>query len=594
MTRQVLFNGALLTRPGAYTKIDASQFNNVSLSGLGVVGLIGDADGGPPRVVRAFSNAQGPRTTYRSGNLVEAAAILADPGNDERIPAGAATIVCYKTNLSTKSTLVHNVAYTFDSKDYGLHTNSIQVGITSTGGNLRTIQITGLDANGYLLTETSPEFGSTASYGKLLIQYVGAGSVCTLTTTVTTLTTTVTGAPADNLNLTLSNYPTLSELAFYIDGLAAYTATPLITNAASFDPSNLDAVAAIDIRTAPVTLMAHNFDLSDWVNTNSQLITSTLTKGQTGPRSVLAKTALAGGTRGTSANSDWLAGFTALSGIRLNQVVALASSDATATEGTYTIAAINVGLQSHCQLMTATAGKSERQGWGSISATKTNLILAAQQLNSEHFCMASQKLTRQSAVTGNITTFPEWSQACVFAGMRAGAPLGEPLTHKVIKASGFSNDASWSTANFNDIVDLLLNGIMFVTSVPGVGLRIERGITTYTKSNNDAFTEESLVQNWKIISYEWRTALEKRYTGRPMDVGQMQTVKPFSATILNALRDQGAITDSFVDGVQTPGYRNIQVRGTNDILEVSGEVSPTPGINFILNTAVLVPAQFAY
>jgi phage tail sheath gpL-like len=594
MSRQVLFNGAVLTRPGAYTKVDASQFNNIALLGIGVVGLIGDADGGEPRVTKVFNAADAVKAEYRSGDLVEAAAILADPGNDERIPAGASAIVCYKTNLSTVSTLAHATAFTFNSLDWGLHTTSIQVAITSSAGLLRVVQVTGLDSFGNLITETSPEFGDPTLYGKFTIQYVGAGSACTMTITATTLTTTVTGGPGgENLAITFANYASLAEMLFYIDGLAAYTATALITNSASFDPANLDALVAADIRTSLVTVMANNFDLADWLNSNSSLIECDLTQGQTGPRVVLTKTALAGGTRGTSDNTAWANAFTALSGIRVNQLVTLASENAAAAQGTYTIASINAALESHCKLMTATAGKSERQGWGSIEATKTNLIAAAQALNSEHVQMCSQKITRTSGVSGNQVEFPEWALACCFAGMRAGAPIGEPLTHKVIKAAAISNDSSWSTEDTNDIIDLLLNGIMFVTSVQGVGFRIEKGITTYTKSNNDAFVEESIVQNWKYISYSWRTELEKRYTGRPMDVGQVQTVKPFSAVILNELRLQGAITDSIVDGVQTPGYKNIRVTATNDILRVSGEVSPTSGINFILNTAVLVPAQFS-
>lgn len=592
MTRQVLFNGAVLTRPGAYTKIDASQFNNVALLGLGVVGLIGDADGGQPRVVQIFNNAQAVRAAYRSGNLVEAAQMVADPANDDIINTGAQTIVTYKTNLSTQSSFTHDTTFLFTSRDWGLQTTSIQVAITTTGGNARTVQVTGLDAFGTLITETSPEFGDPTKYGKFSIQYTGLAATSTVTITATTLTTTNAGG-VDQLNITFSQYNSLADVLFFIQGTGKYTVTTLITNAASFNPANLDALAAVDIKTAPVTIMSNNFDLSDWVNSNSSLITSTLTQGKTGPRATLTKTALAGGTRGTSANADWANAFTAMGGVRINQLVTLASRDAVAVEGTYTIASINAGLQSHCQTLSATAGKSERQGWASFQGTKANFILAAQGLNSEHVCISSQKLTRLGAVSGSLQQFEEWSLATILAGMRAGAPLGEPLTHKIIKASAIANDSSWSTSNVNDIVDLLLNGCILVTLVQGSGFQIEKGITTYTKSNNDAFTEESIVQNWKYIAFNWRTALEKRYVGRPMDVGVVQTVKPFSVSILNGLRDQGVITDSIVDGVQSPGFRNISVKAANDVLSVSGEVSPTSGINFILNTVVLVPAQFS-
>jgi len=595
MSRQVLFNGAVLVRPGAYTKIDASQFQSIVLNGIGVVGIIGNADGGQPRVVQIFNSAAAVKAAYRSGDIVEAAGILCNPGNDDLIPAGAQTIVTYKVNNGTQATLAA-APFTFTSKDWGLSQNSINVQLTSQGGNLRTFISQGLDQLSNLIVETSPQFGDPTKYGKFTLKYNGTGTAATVTITSTTLTTTVTAGPgSENLAITFANFASLNDILFFINGFAGgvYVATALITNALSFNPANLDAVSALDIKTTALTLMANNFDVSDWINNNSQLITCVLTQGQTGPRAALTLTALAGGTLGTSANADWVTGFTALGGVRINQVVPLASADATTAQGTYTIASVNAGLQSHCSLLSATAGKSERQGWASFSGTKTNLILAAQGLNSQDVCISSQKLTRQSAVTGNITQFPEWSLSCVLAGMRAGAPLGEPLTHKLILATAIASDASWSPSTTQDVIDLLLNGIILVTSVQGRGFQIEKGITTYTKSNNDAFIEETIVQCWKYIAFTWRTNLENRYTGRPMDIGQIKTVIPFSVSVLNGLRQQGVITDSLVNGVQTPGFSNLQVTASGDVLNVSGNVQPTSGINFILNTAVLVPAQFS-
>lgn len=595
MSKFVLFNGAVLVRPGAYTKIDASQFENVALTGIGIVGLIGEADGGSPRTVQTFRSAKAVKDFYRSGYLVEAAQMACDPGNDPRIPAGASALVCYKVNAGTRSTLVHDTVITYTSRDYGLHTNSIQVAVSTTGANARTITITGLDTDGNLIQEVSPEFGAAAAYGKWTIQYVGAGAACTMTITATTLTTNVTGGPGgENLNITFANYANLNEIIFYIDGLAAYTATALITNAQSFNPANLDGVVAVDIRTALYTVMAHNFDLTDWVNQNSSLITAAVSPlGSTGPRAVLAKTSLAGAVLGTSDNTAWSNAFTAMGGVRINQLVPLASVDAVAAQGTYTIASVLAATTAHCKLMSGTLGRKERQGWVGVQMTKTNLILAAQGQNSEHLCLSGQKLQRRSSVTGNMTTFPEWSLATVLAGMRAGAPLGEPLTHKYLNAAAISNDASWSTLNTDDIEDLLLNGLIVVTEVQGSGFRIERGITTYTKSNNNAFTEESVVQGWKYIGETMRNAMEARYTGRPADLGTVQTVKPFMAGIYRQLRDAGVITDSVVNGVITPGFRNINVNLSGDVLSTTSEVSPTEGINYILNTAVLVPAQFS-
>lgn len=593
MSKQVLFNGAVLVRPGAATRIDASQFANVALSGLGTVALIGAADGGEPRTVQTFRDAASVKDFYRSGDLVEAAQILADPGNDPLIPAGASAIVTYKVNLSTIATLTHDTEFTFNSIDYGVHTNNISIAIASSGGDLRQATITSLDIDGNVVTETSPEFGDTTAFGKFSIQYTGAdpGAV-TMDITATTLTVTTSATPADDLAISFSDYPTLNELVFFINSQPAYTATALISNAASFDPTNLDGVSTVDVKTTAYTVMAHNFDLCDWINQNSSLITCSVTKGATGPRTVLTATPLAGGTKGSSTNGDWTTGFNALGSVRVNQVVPLASDDGV-TPDTYTIAAINTALESHCKLLSATAGKSERQGWASLDGTKDELITQANTLNSEHVQLCGQTVDRASATSGNIITFEEWGLACILAGMRAGAPLGEPLTHKNIKANALAQDASWDNNDNGDVADLILNGVMTVAEIPGEGFRIEKGITTFTKSDNDAFTEESIVQGWKNIAFEWRTALEQQYTGRPGDPGVVLTVRPFSITVLSALRDQGAIADSIEDGVVVDGFRDISVVLNGDVLEVGGIVSPTPGINFILNTVVLVPASIS-
>jgi hypothetical protein len=592
MSRQVLFNGAILVRPGAATKIDASQFQNVTLSGVGVVGIVGSADGGKPSELASFRDAQGVKNWFRSGDLVEAAQMLADPGNDFRIPAGASSIVCYKTNASTQSTLVHDTDLTLTSLDYGLHTNSIQAEITSSGGDARVVQVTALDTDGNIITETSPEFGGT-SYGKFSIQYVGTGSAAALTISATQLTMAVTaGLAEESFVLDFANYNSLEEILFFIDGLAGYDATALTTNSSSFNPANLDALTAVDVRTSVTTIYSHNFDLVDWINTNSSLIGAAVTLGVAGPKAVLAKTALAGAVYGAIINTDFTNGFTALGTVRVNQVVPLASADGTGTD-TSTVASVLAGLESHCKLLSATLGKNERQGWGSLDGTHTELIAQANTLNSEHLCLSGQKLSRRGAVTGNITEFPEWSLATVLAGMRAGAPLGEPLTHKFIKATLVSQDATWENNDTANVVDLLLNGVMSVAAIPGEGFRIEKGITTYTKSDNDAFTEESIVQGWKNIAYEWRTGLEKQFTGRPGDPNTVLTVKPASVSILSALRDQGQIADSIIDGATVDGFRDISVSLAGDVLSVGGTISPTPGINFILNTMVIVPAQIS-
>jgi hypothetical protein len=160
-----------------------------------------------------------------------------------------------------------------------------------------------------------------------------------------------------------------------------------------------------------------------------------------------------------------------------------------------------------------------------------------------------------------------------------------------VRAFGLTQTPDWTPAT--DAEDFILNGVTLVENVTGKGFRVIKCVTTYSRDNNDAYTEESVVQGWKNIAFEWRTALEDRYTGTRGLLSNVQTVVPYSKVILAKLRDQGQIADSFINGAIVPGFHDITANLTNDVLTVSGTVSPVEGINFTLQTIYIVPAQIS-
>lgn len=590
MSRRVLFNGATLYIPGAATKIDASQFEAVVLSGPGIVGLVGEAVGGKPREVQVLRGATAVKAFYGSGDIVEAAAIAADPSDDDNVPGGANTFVCYKVNNSAQATATLASRLVATAKEYGLRGNSVTVSIAAGTGDARIITIKGLDQFNTVQTEVSPELGGTA---KMTIQYTGAGSACVLTLTATSLQVATTGGSAnESFTLLYSDFPTLAEIIRFIDAIPTFTCTTSIVNANAFNPANLDQLTAADIMTAPTAIRSNIYDVVEWVNNNSAFITATYAFN-TSPLTVTAETALSGGTRGTSDNTAWVNAFAAMAAVRCNQLVALASADAVTAQGTFTISSIAAALAAHCKLLSSTSGRSERQGWLGVSMTKTNLIALANSLNSEHVCLSGQKIKRLNTSTNTLAFMTEWSMAAALAGMRAAAPVGEPLTAKLLNCEGFSNDSSWSAASDTDAADLLLNGIIFLREEKNVGYRICKGITTYTKAENDAYMEESIVQIWKLVSYDLRRELERRFTGRPGTLDRVRTIPAVMAAVFELYRDSKAITDSNVNGVITKAYRNLSYSMAGDTVYANATFSPTPGINFVLNTLVLQPASFA-
>jgi len=673
MARFVVFNGSVIIRPGAATKIDASQYEDVQLGGNGIVALVGEADYGPPRTIMAFiGGAKAVQSVFGSGDIVEAANIVANPANDERVPAGAQKIIVYKINNSTQSSLVKS-PHTFKSQIYGLQANSITMALaegTTTIGRVLTIQA--IDPQGNQTTEVSPSLGENA---KLTIAYVGAGSACSLTISATQLTTSVTGGPGgENLSITFADYRSLLEIVAYINSLAAYTCTALITNVGSFDPTYLDALAAVPIiarsgaaastgagaaagqlrltgltgmlatdvgqyltisgaasagnngtfkiaaynnatsvdiynatavqpdgndgsiawTTGSYYVYATNFDLLDWVNQQSSVVvddTDSYTKGAVGPIAIFSETGFSGGTRGTSTNADWVNAFAALQTTRINQLVALVSDDATASQGTFTFDSIAAALAASMRTRSSTAGRSECQGWIGTKRTKDELITLAQSMNSAHVVVTGQELLLLKVATSSIEWLPAWSYACALAGMRGGAPLGEPITKKRVNCFGVRQDASWSNEDDGHVGDLTLNGVTVcgVNRDRGVTYVNDKVVTTYTASDNDAFIQETVVQIWKHFSYDMRRAIEERFVGRGSDLSKINSVPGVVNTVGNQYRDNKAITDSVRDGTTLNAWRNVTASFSGGALAVGVTISPTESIDYALITTSLVP-----
>lgn len=106
MSRSVTFNGITRYRPGAITRVNADALNQVGVSSSGVLGLIGEADGGAPGSETGIVSISDPARAaemFRSGPLVDAIKLAFQSSGDPLVPGGAAEVVVYKTNDSTRS-----------------------------------------------------------------------------------------------------------------------------------------------------------------------------------------------------------------------------------------------------------------------------------------------------------------------------------------------------------------------------------------------------------------------------------------------------------------------------------------------------------
>lgn len=103
MARSVTFGGQTQFKPGGLTKINANALTPVGSSAVGIVGIVGEADGGAPNTVIDIDDPALAKDTFRSGPLADAIRIAFDPSSDPRIPGGAFRCRVYKTNQSLRS-----------------------------------------------------------------------------------------------------------------------------------------------------------------------------------------------------------------------------------------------------------------------------------------------------------------------------------------------------------------------------------------------------------------------------------------------------------------------------------------------------------
>lgn len=107
MGRTAVFNGVELVIPDAYSALDVSRLLTPTSGGVGIVAVIGEADGGKPGI-NIFPGGTSPAVIKRelkSGPLADAARLALRSGTDNLVQAGASTLIALKTNNSLQSYL---------------------------------------------------------------------------------------------------------------------------------------------------------------------------------------------------------------------------------------------------------------------------------------------------------------------------------------------------------------------------------------------------------------------------------------------------------------------------------------------------------
>lgn len=438
------------------------------------------------------------------------------------------------------------------------------------------------------LTEESGAIGGNVA---LTIGYLG--TTATVSVTSTKLTTTVVGGSGANLNITLASYKTLNDLAAFINAQTGYSCAVGNALFGQLAPSALDRVSAVGIAAGisgdkTGRIKKDSKEVQDFFDTSVLVgLTRTLFVGL--PTTTTSKVFLSGGAVGGTTAASVQAGFDALQKVRVNSVVPLFSRDAstdildslTDTSSTYTVDAVHAALRTHLLLMSNTKNRSERNGYASFKGTYVDSKSKANGLANERVSMCIQDV-KMLKTDGTLAFVQPWGLACLAAGMQAGAPVGEPMTHKSINISGITHTEFDPETQGDDAIQ---SGILYVEQPQSGGFRIKLGNTTYGRDSNFVFNRISVLYAADTYAYSLRQSLDAAFVGVSSATATPTSVKNAVVQFSQAAKDAGLIVgDDTNEGL---GFKNLVVKLNGNVMTVDITITPAQGIDFILPSIVL-------
>jgi len=131
--------------------------------------------------------------------------------------------------------------------------------------------------------------------------------------------------------------------------------------------------------------------------------------------------------------------------------------------------------------------------------------------------------------------------------------------------------------------DLLLSGTLFTEFVKGIGYRIVRNLSTYTATDNLAYTDRHVNYELNYMAYDLRTSIEEKFIGikaTPATIGSIRSA------IISKLEYYKGNLEIIVDSQDSSGarlnaYRNLKITISGDVCTIRFEIFPTVGINYI-------------
>ncbi len=601
MTVQANFNGRTYVQPGSYSAVDATALNTIQLGYTGIVAVIGSCASGKPKTPLLATSPGQLKAMVGSGPAYDAARAMFTPST--QIVEGNAVrpqlvyVVRVDPATQATATLLDGASantLTFTSKDYGFQTNRINVTVAaSTLSQSLTAPSNDASKKVTITYGTATEvYDNLGVLPVLTVTYTGNASAATLTTTATQLTTALT-SPSDgsaNITAAYTSYPTIQQLADYINSRQGYTATIRTTQPVQYLSVNLDYVAAQGIKSATVVnLYGVVSDIVAKINASSSLVTvSRVSPGNLPPANISTKY-LSGATTGSVANQDYIDSLNALSAIHVNFLTAATSVDAG-------LAAIFAAYGDTAQ------GKNELHIH--LGATPdlslADLATLAAAIGDVNVNLWFQQPTWFDD-QGVTTVYDPWMMAAFAVGVQGGTPVGSSLVGKSFSIVGETHKANDSTLDiYNNADQIILDRLSLVRyEDSSKSFEVVRALTTYSQDQNDYNTEIGIRGAMNVAVYALRNNLKAKFKGARTQYSDAGSLADSMAREIIAfakvLEDNTVITKGSI--VQN-GVKKVLPSVIVDSVTISGDIArcriglrAIGSLNFIFETISVLAQQ---
>lgn len=560
------FAGRLWITPATMSTIDDSAMANQNLSVGNVAAFIGTSTGGEPNTALRFGSPSEAAATLISGELLTAVTKAFAPSDEL---GGPATVVVIRVNPATQSTLVLNdsaasPSINLTSADWGAWTKQIKVKVQP--GSVKGLQLT--TQYGQSIYTQDNVFRDAFS-----VQYTGALSSATMSVTGTTVVLSApTGTPVSTIDLT--QFQTIAQVVDAINVVTGFTASILDGNDEQLALNGLDYVTAQDVKTAEYTATANLEAVIDWMNSTAQgfAVATRATNAGLQPAAI-PFTYLAGGSDGTTTNTNWSDAFTTLQTIDVQWITPVSPDPS--------IAAMT---DAHVQFM-STVGRMERRAicGTALGTSDIAAIAAAKMLNSDRTSLVHLGYYDFDS-NGTLTLYPPYLLAATITGAFSGVNPGTPLTNKTLSLRGIERNLR----NPTDTDVLITGGVLCVENTAN-GFKVVKSISTWLVNANYDKVEQSTGFALDFTVRNVRNALDvlRGQKATPQNMSRAVSIADSTLRLLAVPEPTGP--GVLAGDTTNPAYKGITAVLNGDVMGVQFQCSPVLPINYIPVTVFAVP-----